>query len=117
MTKQSQAIWEERVRKWRQSGLAAEEFAEGKGYKGSSLRWAESRLRGTPQCRRGQAARAEVEDAGLETAPRFAPLRARPSEPTGELVLESGAARIHVGTGFSVALLGEVIRALGESGR
>ena len=45
MTKRTGAIWAERVRDWRASEMEPEEFAEGKGYEGSTLRWAESSLR------------------------------------------------------------------------
>jgi hypothetical protein len=112
MTKRTQAIWAERVREWRASGLSAEAFVEGKDYRGSSLRWADARLRaGGSRSSDGPA------DAGASRSPRFVPLRARASEPQGAVVVEVGPARVHVSAGFSVALLGEVVRALAASGR
>jgi hypothetical protein len=124
MTKRTPAIWAERVRA---SGLRPEQFAEGKGYKGSSLRWAESWLhRAAPTTestatasRRARAGTVSLEvnaaksvTAASKDAPRFVPLRARAPETTA-IVVEVCGAQIRVTRGFDVALLGDVVRALG----
>jgi hypothetical protein len=112
MTRRTQTIWAERGREWRASGLSAEAFAEGKDYRGSSLRWAESQLRteGRPSAK-GPA------DTGVSKSPRFVPLRARVPEAQDAVLVEVGVARIHVTAGFNVGLLGDVVRALAASGQ
>ena len=42
---ETEAKWSERVREWRAGGKSAEEFAEGRGFKGSTLRYWASSLR------------------------------------------------------------------------
>jgi hypothetical protein len=42
---ETEAKWAERVLEWRESGQAAEEFAEGRGFEASTLRFWASRLK------------------------------------------------------------------------
>lgn len=90
----SSEIWAKRVAGWRASGRTAEEYAAGRGFAGSTLRWWASHLgRRTPaivQVVRSTSAR----DAGIELA--------------------VGDVRVVVHTGFDRALLGEVLDVLRE---
>lgn len=126
MTKATEARWAERIRQWRESNLPAEEFAEGKDFKASSLLWAASMIHSETASSR---ARARATTTGPREAakqrrlspsetPRFLPVRARSSAlPDGELIVEVGAARIRVTRGVDVSLLGDVVRALEGVGR
>lgn len=127
MRKATQERWAERVRQWRESGLSAEDFAKGKGYEGTSLRWAASQLQvasaslkeatsstGTPSRRRA----ARRAGAPTEPPPQFLPVRARsPRTEAAEMIIEVGDARIRLSRGVDVTLLGEIVRALGGSAR
>jgi len=44
---ETEAKWAARVLEWRESGKAAEEFAEGRGFEASTLRFWASRLKNT----------------------------------------------------------------------
>jgi transposase len=115
MTRQTREKWAERVREWRASGVTAEAFAEGKEYQASSLRWADSQLKG-PQTSKpaGQRRTGDTSTAGKGTrAPRFLPVRlATPRMAAPDVVVEVGGARIRVGRGADLALVGDVVRAL-----
>ncbi len=89
----------ERVRAWRASGQDAGTFAADMGYAASTLRWWSSQV-------------------GRDERVRMVPVVTRPSSWIGapEVVVEIGAARVRVTSGFDAALLSEVVRALG-SGR
>jgi hypothetical protein len=123
MTKETEARWVERIREWRASGLSAKNFAMSKGYKASTLGWAASQLRRVTELpapmspSSGEAhgrGRAERQTASSSKAPRFLPVRTRAAETAvAEMVIEIGAARVHVHRGFDASLLGEVVRALG----
>src|SRR5512140_2341199 len=103
---ETESKWSERVREWRSSGKTAEQFAEGRGFEPTTLRYWASRLgrprtsasgpRATPR-----VSMVRVERAGAETAPA--------------VVIAIGAARIEVRAGFDRALLGEVVAALGAA--
>jgi hypothetical protein len=100
-TPETAAIWSERARAWRASGLTAAAFADGKGFAGSTLRFWASRLKSAP----------------VASAPRVVQLVARRAEPETEVVIEVGAVRVRVRRGFDRALLAEVLGALGEVAR
>jgi hypothetical protein len=105
----TEALWAERVRQWRESGKPARVFADGGGYAVSTLyRWAE-RLASGPV----QAAPRRARRTG------FMQLVAKQRPPTQgcEVLVEVGAARVRVGTGFNAALLVDVVRALGGGAR
>ena len=93
--------WQERVAAWRASGLTADAFASGKAFSASTLRWWSSRLKRAPTV-------------------TFLKLLARPAaapEPPRDLVIEVGAARVRVVSGFDPSLLAAVVRALAEGVR
>ena len=103
--------WVERIRAWRASGQAASEFAQGRGFEASTLRYWASRLR-------KEVASKEEESAVAATpVPRVRLLRVAraPAVAREPLVVSVGAARIEVRAGFDRALLSELIDALGGS--
>jgi len=98
--------WLERVREWRASEMTAPDFASGRGYAPSTLRYWASQLRHDPApppasvLRRVRLARVEVE----------------PSSPATPVVVDVGGARIEVQAGFDRALLRDVVDALRSGG-
>lgn len=127
MTKETEAKWVERIREWRASGLSAKDFAATKGCRASTLFWAASQLRHATKSPALTApgagevharARAEGRTPSSSEPPRFLPVRTRAAETAvAEMVVEVGAARVRVLRGFDASLLGEVVRALGGTGR
>jgi transposase len=95
--------WSNRVQEWKASGKTAEEFAEGKGFEPSTLRFWASKLR--------QGKTSPV----TERAPRVRMARVTPTTLRSDdtLVVVVGAARVAVRAGFDVALLRQVVAALG----
>jgi hypothetical protein len=111
MTKDTREKWAERLRQWRESGMTAEMFAEGKDFEASSLRWADSQLRTKKLRRRRSPETAAV--AKATTAPRFLPVRAATQSSSGaDVIVEVGAARIRVARGTDLMLVGDLVRAL-----
>ena len=111
MTEATKEKWRERVREWRASGRTAAEFAAGRGYEASTLRWWAARV--GQSARPGivpLVARVAVGGAGVTGIVR------RPMPPRQaageELVVEVGGARLRVTRGFDDALLERVVRAL-----
>ena len=102
---ETETKWSERIRDWRASGKSAEEYAEGRGFKGSTLRFWASKLR-------------QVASVG---APASAPkrrvrmMRVVPRSAWSQAAIEIavGSARVMVRNGFDVSLLRQVIAALG----
>ena len=107
---ETQAKWAVRVSEWRQSGKSAEEFAEGRGFEGSTLRYWSSRLKHgtdtvppeTPPVRMARVVRRSKLAADATT------------KATAEagIVVEVGAARVTVRRGFDRLLLRELIESL-----
>lgn len=94
-------LWRGRVSAWRRSGLTVAAFCADKPFAASTLRWWSSRLQRSP-------------------APTFLELRPRGSVlavPPAELVVEVGAARVRVASGFDPALLASVVAALAGDAR
>ena len=110
---ETETKWVERVRAWRASGQTASEFAQGREFEASTLRYWASRLRkeGAPTPR-GSAPTVTVTRAPRVRLLRVTPTAAVAREP---LVVSVGAARIEVRAGFDRALLGELVDALGGS--
>jgi transposase len=100
----TQAKWAERIREWRSSGQSAEKYAEGREFKGSTLRyWSSMIKRVEPR---------EVGPPGRRV--RMAQVvRRAPADTTIEVAV--GAARVVVRAGFDHALLRQVIAALGNA--
>ena len=96
--------WTERVAEWRASGQPAPEFAQGRGYQGSTLQYWATRLRRMAEGRPWPS-------SGVRMA-KVTVTKAAPES----LVIAVGAARIEVRPGFDGALLREVVAALGAAG-
>jgi hypothetical protein len=102
MTK-TQMKWSVLVSEWHSSGQSAEQFAEGKGFKASTLRWwagQMSRIDREPTTRAVTLARV-----------------VRTPQPSCDaaLTIAIGGARIVVARGFDALLLREVVAALGDA--
>jgi hypothetical protein len=96
-TPQTEALWQERVRAWREEGVTAEAFAAGKPFAASTLRYWASRLNRMEQPR------------FLRVIPRAA---STSDVAKAELLVEVGGVRIRVARGFDGVLLADVVRAL-----
>lgn len=95
-TAQTEATWQQRVRAWREEGVTAEEFASGKPFAASTLRYWSSRLN------------RKVGPRWLRVVPRGA---AGTTVDAG-LIVEVGGARVRIARGFDASLLADVVRAL-----
>lgn len=100
---ETEAKWSERVREWRAGGKSAEEFAEGRGFKGSTLRFWASSLRKLEGGTRAESR------GGV----RLLRVVRKPSAPDSPIEVAVGGARIVVRPGFDGVLLRQVIEALG----
>jgi hypothetical protein len=105
MTK-TEAKWASRVQAWRASGMTAEAFVEGQGYKAATLRWHASRLRSGAPPRRESSR--EERGSALVLARVV-----RVGSPPTALAITVGAARIEVTAGFEPSLLRAVVACLG----
>jgi hypothetical protein len=105
---ETESKWAERVKEWRASGQSAPEYARGREFKESTLRWWASRLD------RG-ATRTPVAGKPRTASPvRMAHVvRAAAKPARASLTVRVGAAQVEVGAGFDRALLRELIEALG----
>lgn len=101
---ETQTKWSVRVEQWRASGQRATEFAAGRGYQASTLRYWASELRRVA----GKGAD-ERRPAGVRMARVTA---ARSVGPTSSLVITVGVAQVIVRGGFDKGLLREVVEAL-----
>ena len=101
MTKETEAKWRSRVAEWKASGMTAEAFATGNGFKPSTLRFWSYQL--GKERAMSQAAPA-VEMARV--------VRIGAPAPDTELAIAVGDVRVLVGRGFDAELLRQVVRAL-----
>lgn len=103
---ETETKWSERVREWKASGRTAQQFAEGREFKASTLVYWASCLR------RGRVGAAP----GNKRQPRVRMARVVRTSPRAEdsIVLTVGAARVAVRAGFDEALLRRVVMALGD---
>jgi transposase-like protein len=111
-TRRSAAQWAELVAAWDSSGLSAEAFASERGLVETTLRWwkaeLESRARG--ETRRRPPRR---EDRPMEAVRLARVVRpANSSASSGGIVVQVGAARVVVESGFDPRLLRELVAAL-----
>jgi hypothetical protein len=100
--------WATRVRDWRASGKAAADFAAGKPFAASTLRWWASHAAVA-------AAKLAPREEIAAVAPRVRMVRVEPAPraTSDALVVTVAGARIEVRTGFDHALLRDVVDALG----
>ncbi len=104
MTK-TESKWTERVREWRAGGQSAPEYAQGRGFEASTLRWWASRLdRGV----------LPVSPAKPKPRVRMVRVVRRKGLATDALTVRVGAARVEVRSGFDPGLLRELVSALGS---
>ncbi len=97
----TESKWAERVAQWKASGQTVTEYARGREYKASTLRWWSSRMG------RGVVGRPSVATVRMVRVVAAA----KPVEST--LSVRVGGALVEVRPGFDVALLREVVHALG----
>jgi len=105
----TRAIWEERIARWQQSKLSAEEYAPLEGVRPSSLKWWRWRLS-------GEARRAAAAAEGRPTKAVFIDVGAPASAPEApaqpgrcfEVVLRNGRV-VRVPSGFSDGELARVL--------
>jgi hypothetical protein len=104
--KTTAAVWSERVRAWRASGLSATDFAKPEGYRGKTLSWWASELK-----------RREREKASAvpKVAMARVRVRRRPTNHDATLSVVVAGARITVRRGFDATLLREIVNALGAA--
>ncbi|SRR5260370_41196845 len=102
---ETQAKWAARVSEWRRGGKSAEEFAEGRGFEPSTLRYWASRLK------QGAGVAAETPAVRIARVVRRSGSIDSATASAG-IVVEIGAARVTVRRGFDQLLLRELIESL-----
>lgn len=128
---ETEAKWIERVEQWRAGGKSAEEYAQGRGFEASTLRYWASRLKtkppqGTiPPTSSVVAAETSAEPTRRDALRIVRIRRSKVSVPTeavrprpanlanAAVWIAIGAARIEVRRGFDRGLLLDVVDALG----
>ena len=106
MKSDTEAKWAARVAEWRASGTKANEFAEGRSFRGSTLTHWASRLR------HGALKRPPQKAVRLARVVRSAIVAVPVAAPSRGMTVEVGVVRVVVQRGFDGALLREVIAAL-----
>jgi hypothetical protein len=105
----TESKWSERIREWKDSGKGAEEFASGRPYKPSTLKWWATELRRRADGRSRTSKPRATKPIRMARVVR----QARAQAPGNALVVEVSGARISLARGFDAGLLAEVVRALG----
>jgi hypothetical protein len=112
---ETETKWVERLREWQDSGKRAEEFAAGKPYKASTLKWWRTELR-----RRG-AVEGQTRQRG-KSIPMARVVRrvgtrvpATSAAMVDGIVVEISGARISVAQGSDMELFAKVVRILGRA--
>jgi hypothetical protein len=104
--------WVERVHEWKDSGKRAEEFATGRPYKASTLRWWATKLRRGPE-RSSEWGADSIPMARVVRRSHPRELELGPADIAARgVVVEVSGARIAVTRGFDAELLSEVVRVL-----
>jgi hypothetical protein len=102
---QTESKWAERIQEWKSSGQSADDFARGREFKASTLRWWAGRFgRGAV----GQAASSKATAA--KGSVRIA--RVVSSKKADTLTVRVGGALVEVRTGFDHGLLRELVAVL-----
>ena len=105
---ETESRWAARVQAWRSSGESAADYARGRGFEASTLRWWSSRI--------GRGAVASDVVSKARTPPRVRMVRLEaPSTRRAPraLTVRVGVAQVDVQPGFDRALLRELVEALG----
>jgi hypothetical protein len=104
--KTTAAVWAERVRAWRASGLSATDFARPEAYRGKTLSWWASELK-------------RRERVQASAAPKVAMARVRVVRRTQErdeaISIVVAGAHVTLRRGLDAALLREIVAALGAT--
>jgi hypothetical protein len=112
---ETEAKWVERLREWQDSGKTAEDFAAGKPYKPSTLKWWRTQLQRREKA--GGPTRGRAKAIPMARVVR----RAGPREPTTSaaivdgIVVEISGARISIAEGSDMDLFAKVVRILGRA--
>ena len=109
------ALWTDRIRSWKASGLSADAYARGKGFSGQALRYWALRLgllHDPPASPKPRSPKSSPPRASSRS-PRFVQV-VQPKTCSDELLLELGAVRLRVRHGFDPALLRAVVLSLSE---
>ncbi len=112
---ETEAKWVERLREWHDSGKRAEEFAAGKPYKASTLKWWRTQLqrRGAVEGQMRRRAKSIPMARVIRRVGKGAPAT---SAVGGDgMVVEISGARISIGRDCDMELLAKVVRALGRA--
>ena len=103
---ETETKWSERVGEWRSGGESADDYAQGRGFAASTLRWWASRLS------RGGGIAARAKGASAVRMARLVAV-SRPVECT--LTVRVGVAQVEVRAGCDRLLLRELVDALGDA--
>ena len=105
---ETESRWAGRVKAWKASGQLAADYARGRGFEASTLRWWSSRLG------RERLASDVVAKPSAAPAVRMVRLVSAPTRPAPcALTVRVGVAQVDVQRGFDHALLRELVDALG----
>lgn len=110
-------LWVARIKEWRASGQSVQEYAEGKGFEGSTLRWRAGQLRrnqlrareGAPGGAPSVTLRQLVRTPTAQTTTRQAG-----GNETTRVVVQVGRAAFAVTPGFDAELVRSLVRCLSE---
>lgn len=112
---ETEAKWVERVREWRDSAKTAEEFAAGKPYKPSTLKWWRTQLQRREKTTEPTLVRAKP-IAMAEVVRRVGTgVRGAAAAEDSGIVVEVSGARISIARDSDIGLLAKVVRALGTA--
>ncbi len=106
--------WLERIRQWKESGKTADEFAAGKSYKASTLKWRAAGLRRSAEGG-GRPDDGRAPSGSIRLARVVSRGRSDAGQGTGGVVIEVSGVRIALARGFDAKLLVEVVRVLGAA--
>lgn len=112
---ETEAKWVERLREWQDSGQTAEEFAAGKPYKPSTLKWWRTQLQRREKA--GGATRGRARAIPMARVVRRAGPLAQATNAVGGdgMVVEISGARIRVARDCDMELLAKLVRTLGRA--
>jgi hypothetical protein len=112
---ETRAKWVERLREWQDSAQTAEEFAAGKPFKASTLKWWRTQLRRRAGATGPTRARAKpIPMAQVVRRVGTGVLATSAAQGNG-MVVEVSDARIIIGRDSDMELLAKVVRALGRA--
>jgi hypothetical protein len=112
---ETEAKWVERLREWQDSGKTAEEFAAGKPYKPSTLKWWRTQLQ-RREAVEGQTRQRAKSIPMVRVVRRVGKgVPATSAATVDGIVVEISGARISIAQGSDMDLLAKVVRILGRA--